>query len=71
MSAIGYACVSVAGFIITLGCMLEDREPGSFQVMMILAVFPLVIVVIDLLDHLMVRTVDRWIARHYSENKNS
>lgn len=65
MSMVGYASLSVAGFILAIGCILEEKSPGSFLVFTILAVCPVVFALIDMLDHLLVRTVDRWIARHH------
>lgn len=63
MSALGYACLAIAAMILGLGAAMDHQEPGAFGVMSVLALFPAITAMIDGIDHLMAKTVDKWIAK--------
>lgn len=69
MSALGYACVSLVGAIWLIGLILEETYAGAFATMTVVAIFPGTVAFIDGLDHILDRTVDRWLAKHWA-NKN-
>jgi len=68
VSALGYASASVAGVILLVGVFLDEHEPGAMGAMYIIAVFPMVVCLIDWADHIMERTLDKWLARKHNKN---